>query len=254
MPPRSSSPICERSLDLTLIGIGRRDIPQCSPKHFLMEVLYRTFSGGRRPSWHFGAPWRSDESPRYHEEEEASTSRACRDGRSTVVPAHSGETLGSGLLHKILRDCQMTAGQLAELLEIGLLPTNALGSGRWVVRRRSPHYSRDVPIPERSGTASRKGPGLARPIRSVYFRLQNLACPGLRARFVAAWGQLPRRSPGCWPQEREQASTREPAPQQRQRVSHRLYLCSRFSRRSPETRCRCCRGRSPLVFACPGGP
>ena len=38
------------------------------------------------------------------------------DGRSTVVPAHSGETIGPGLLHKILRDCQMTAEQLAELL------------------------------------------------------------------------------------------------------------------------------------------
>src|ERR1035437_3842246 len=50
MPPRSSSPICERSLDLTLIGIGRLDIPQCSPKHFRMEVFYRTFSGGQRPS------------------------------------------------------------------------------------------------------------------------------------------------------------------------------------------------------------
>src|SRR5208283_1801726 len=50
MPPRSSSPICERSLDLTLIGIGRRDIPQCSPKHFRMEVFYRTFSDGQRPS------------------------------------------------------------------------------------------------------------------------------------------------------------------------------------------------------------
>src|ERR1017187_978026 len=50
MPPRSSSPICERSLDLTLIGIGRRDIPQCSPKHFLMQMFYRTFSGGQRPS------------------------------------------------------------------------------------------------------------------------------------------------------------------------------------------------------------
>src|ERR1017187_9084189 len=51
MPPRSSSPICERSLDLTLIGIGRRDIPQCSSKHFHMEAFYRTFSGGQRPSW-----------------------------------------------------------------------------------------------------------------------------------------------------------------------------------------------------------
>src|ERR1035437_7582161 len=50
MPPRSSSPICERSFDLTLIEIGRRDIPQCSPKHFIMQMFYRTFSSGRRPS------------------------------------------------------------------------------------------------------------------------------------------------------------------------------------------------------------
>ncbi len=38
-----------------------------------------------------------------------------QDGRSTVVPAHSGETIGPGLLHKILRDCQMTAEQLSGL-------------------------------------------------------------------------------------------------------------------------------------------
>ena len=38
------------------------------------------------------------------------------DGRSTVVPAHSGETIGPGLLHKILRDCQITPEQLSELL------------------------------------------------------------------------------------------------------------------------------------------
>jgi predicted RNA binding protein YcfA (HicA-like mRNA interferase family) len=38
------------------------------------------------------------------------------DGRSTVVPVHSGETIGPGLLHKILRDCQMTAEQLSRLL------------------------------------------------------------------------------------------------------------------------------------------
>jgi predicted RNA binding protein YcfA (HicA-like mRNA interferase family) len=30
------------------------------------------------------------------------------DGRCTVVPVHSGETIGPGLLIKILRDCQMT--------------------------------------------------------------------------------------------------------------------------------------------------
>ena len=39
-----------------------------------------------------------------------------QDGRSTVVPAHSGETIGPGLLHKILRDCQMTTEQLSGLL------------------------------------------------------------------------------------------------------------------------------------------
>jgi predicted RNA binding protein YcfA (HicA-like mRNA interferase family) len=38
------------------------------------------------------------------------------DGRSTVVPAHGAETIGTGLLDKILRDCQMTAEQLSELL------------------------------------------------------------------------------------------------------------------------------------------
>jgi predicted RNA binding protein YcfA (HicA-like mRNA interferase family) len=38
------------------------------------------------------------------------------DGRRTVVPAHSGETIGPGLLHKILRDCQITSEQLSELL------------------------------------------------------------------------------------------------------------------------------------------
>src|ERR1035438_10495672 len=57
MPPRSSSPICERSLDLTLIGIGRRDIPQCSSKHFHMEAFYQTFSGGQRPSKVFVLPY-----------------------------------------------------------------------------------------------------------------------------------------------------------------------------------------------------
>jgi len=39
-----------------------------------------------------------------------------QDGRSTVVPAHSGETIGPGLFHKILRDCQLTVGELAKLL------------------------------------------------------------------------------------------------------------------------------------------
>lgn len=38
------------------------------------------------------------------------------DGRSTVVPVHSGETIGPGLLPRILRDCQLTADQLGKLL------------------------------------------------------------------------------------------------------------------------------------------
>ena len=38
------------------------------------------------------------------------------DGRSTVVPVHSGETIGPGLLHRILRDCRLTADELGKLL------------------------------------------------------------------------------------------------------------------------------------------
>lgn len=38
------------------------------------------------------------------------------DGRSTVVPAHAGETLGPGLTAKILRDCDLSAEALRALL------------------------------------------------------------------------------------------------------------------------------------------
>jgi predicted RNA binding protein YcfA (HicA-like mRNA interferase family) len=38
------------------------------------------------------------------------------DGRTTVVPVHAGETIGPGLLSKILRDCDVTREQLADLL------------------------------------------------------------------------------------------------------------------------------------------
>ena len=38
------------------------------------------------------------------------------DGRRTVVPVHSGETIGPGLLNKILRDCQVSADSIAKLL------------------------------------------------------------------------------------------------------------------------------------------
>jgi predicted RNA binding protein YcfA (HicA-like mRNA interferase family) len=38
------------------------------------------------------------------------------DGRTTVVPVHSGETLGPGLLTKILRDCEINREALQKLL------------------------------------------------------------------------------------------------------------------------------------------
>ncbi|MGA7236244.1 MAG: type II toxin-antitoxin system HicA family toxin [Bryobacteraceae bacterium] len=39
------------------------------------------------------------------------------DGRSTVVPVHSGEIIGPGLLHKILRDGQLSDDRFAELIK-----------------------------------------------------------------------------------------------------------------------------------------
>ncbi len=38
------------------------------------------------------------------------------DGRATVVPVHRGETIGPGLLLKILRDCELTREDLRKLL------------------------------------------------------------------------------------------------------------------------------------------
>ena len=38
------------------------------------------------------------------------------DGRCTVVPLHRGETIGPGLMAKILRDCDLTRDDLPELL------------------------------------------------------------------------------------------------------------------------------------------
>jgi predicted RNA binding protein YcfA (HicA-like mRNA interferase family) len=38
------------------------------------------------------------------------------DGRCTIVPVHPGETIGPGLLSKILRDCKITRDELRELL------------------------------------------------------------------------------------------------------------------------------------------
>jgi predicted RNA binding protein YcfA (HicA-like mRNA interferase family) len=38
------------------------------------------------------------------------------DGRTTTVPVHSGETIGPGLLRAILRDVELSAQELADLL------------------------------------------------------------------------------------------------------------------------------------------
>ena len=38
------------------------------------------------------------------------------EGKSTVVPVHKNETLGPGLLGKILRDCEISRDELIALL------------------------------------------------------------------------------------------------------------------------------------------
>jgi predicted RNA binding protein YcfA (HicA-like mRNA interferase family) len=38
------------------------------------------------------------------------------DGRGTSVPIHAGETIGPGLLSKILRDCEMSEADFRSLL------------------------------------------------------------------------------------------------------------------------------------------
>jgi predicted RNA binding protein YcfA (HicA-like mRNA interferase family) len=39
-----------------------------------------------------------------------------QDGRTTVVPVHAGETIGPGLLSKILRDCELSRDELHKAL------------------------------------------------------------------------------------------------------------------------------------------
>ncbi|MEX0774799.1 MAG: type II toxin-antitoxin system HicA family toxin [Phycisphaeraceae bacterium] len=38
------------------------------------------------------------------------------DGRTTVVPVHAGETIGPGLLKRILTDCSMTRAEFEQYL------------------------------------------------------------------------------------------------------------------------------------------
>ena len=37
------------------------------------------------------------------------------DGRCTVVPVHTGETIGRGLLSRIMRECEMTLEDLKKI-------------------------------------------------------------------------------------------------------------------------------------------
>lgn len=39
------------------------------------------------------------------------------DGRATVIPVHSGETIGPGLLSRILRDVEMNRDDLIKILK-----------------------------------------------------------------------------------------------------------------------------------------
>jgi predicted RNA binding protein YcfA (HicA-like mRNA interferase family) len=39
------------------------------------------------------------------------------DGRVVTVPVHSGQTIGKGLLHKILRDVNLTKDEFITLLD-----------------------------------------------------------------------------------------------------------------------------------------
>ena len=39
------------------------------------------------------------------------------DGKRTVVPVHRGETIGPGLMLKIIRDCEMEREEFLELLK-----------------------------------------------------------------------------------------------------------------------------------------
>ena len=39
------------------------------------------------------------------------------DGRTTLVPVHAGETIGPGLMSKILRDCGLEREQFRGLLQ-----------------------------------------------------------------------------------------------------------------------------------------
>jgi predicted RNA binding protein YcfA (HicA-like mRNA interferase family) len=46
------------------------------------------------------------------------------DGKSTGAPVHSGDSIGPGLLAKVLRDVGLTRSELEELLSSAAMPAN----------------------------------------------------------------------------------------------------------------------------------
>lgn len=42
------------------------------------------------------------------------------DGRSIVIPVHAGETIGLGLISKILRDCELSRERLQTMLNANI--------------------------------------------------------------------------------------------------------------------------------------
>lgn len=37
------------------------------------------------------------------------------DGRTTVIPVHAKETIGTGLFHKILKDCELSVDEFIQI-------------------------------------------------------------------------------------------------------------------------------------------
>jgi len=60
---------------------------------------------GLEEGWFYSAPCKGSHHFIHH-----------HDGRSTVVPVHSGETIVPGLFAKILRDCDLNREQFQKLL------------------------------------------------------------------------------------------------------------------------------------------
>jgi predicted RNA binding protein YcfA (HicA-like mRNA interferase family) len=63
------------------------------------------------------------------------------DGRATVVPVHKGESIGMGLLRKIIRDVEMDKDDFLQLLRYEILALPIIGGNvdylKWLTKRRA---------------------------------------------------------------------------------------------------------------------